>query len=92
MGNDVKQRWDPSPSSRMGDFGVLGSHSDSMDTPFFLEMLLLLRLSEEDIDSVHFPSAFSISCLKSALHTEHFPLWACVKSVGYLKTACERGR
>lgn len=66
MGNYVKQRWDPSPSSRTGDFGVLGSHSDSMDAPLFLEMLLLLRLSEEDIHSVHFPSAFSISRLESA--------------------------
>ena len=30
-GNYVKHRWAPSPSSRTGDFGVLGSDLDSMD-------------------------------------------------------------
>lgn len=64
MGNDVQHRWDPSPSSRTGDFGVLGGYSDRMDALLFLEILFLLRISENDIHSVLFPSAFSISCLQ----------------------------
>jgi len=64
MENDFKHRWDASPSSRTGDFDVLGSYSDSMGALLFLAILLLLRISENNIHSVPLPYAFFICCLQ----------------------------